>query len=319
MSRSPLVAALDIGGTKTSAALVDAGGRIVARAVVPTPTPAAAGADATLDAAAQLVRELTDQCGATLRAVGVGTAGVVDPGSGRILSSTDAISGWAGTDVGDGLRPRLGLPVAVDNDVHAHLIGELTSGLAVGKACVLLVAVGTGIGGSIAVDGRIHRGRGHVAGHLGHVPSPSGAGVPCTCGGAGHVEAVASGPALVRAYNRKSADLGAGTAADLTEVAARAAAGSDPVAAEIIRAGGTEIGHLVGGLVNVLDPHLVIVTGGVSDCGPSWWSALLAAAEDDVLPPIRTASPIDHLVVRSILGGDAPLLGAAHLARELAT
>lgn len=317
MSRSPFVAALDIGGTKTSAALVDADGRIVARAV--GPTPATAGTDSTLDAAAQLVRDLTDRCAVTVRALGVGTAGVVDPGNGRILSSTDAISGWAGTDVGNGLRRRLGLPVAVDNDVHAHLIGELTSGRAVGKACVLLVAVGTGIGGSIAVDGRIHRGRGHVAGHLGHVPSPSGTGVSCTCGGTGHVEAVASGPALVRAYNRRSVDLPAGPAADLTEVAARAAAGTDPVAAEIIRAGGTEIGHVVGGLVNVLDPDLVIVTGGVSDCGPSWWAALLAAAEADVLPPIRAVGPIGQLVVRSILGADAPLLGAAHLARGLAT
>jgi len=316
VTRSPLVAALDIGGTKTSAALVDAGGRIVARAV--GPTPATAGADASLDLAAQLVRDLRGGCGTTVCALGVGTAGVVDPSSGRILSSTDAISGWVGTDVGDGLRRRLGLPVAVDNDVHAHLIGELTSGAAVGKASVLLVAVGTGIGGSIAIDGRIHRGRGHVAGHLGHVPSASGAGVPCTCGGAGHVEGVASGPALVRAYNRRSADLPAGPAADLPEVAARAAAGTDPLAAEIIPAGGTEIGHLVGGLVNVLDPDLAIVTGGVSDCGRSWWSALLAAAEADVLPPIRAVGPIDELVVPSVLGADAPLLGAAQLARTLA-
>lgn len=318
-STSSFVAALDIGGTKISAALVDTSGSIVARVTVPT--PATAGAEATLDAAAQLVRDLTGVDGrvSTVQALGVGTAGVVDPGSGRILSATDAIDGWTGTGVGEGLRRRLGLAVAVDNDVNAHLIGELTSGRAVGRACVLLVAVGTGIGGSIAVEGRIHRGRGHVAGHVGHVPSASAAGVPCTCGGAGHVEAIVSGPALLRAYNRRVAELVAGTADTLEEVAERAAAGTDRVAAEIIRAGGTEIGHLVGGLVNVLDPDLVIVTGGVSDCGPSWWTALLSAAESDVLPPIRAASPIDQLVVRSILGADAPLVGAAQLARELAT
>ncbi len=316
MGRSPLVAALDIGGTKSSAALVDAAGRIVARVV--GPTPASAGADATLDSAARLVRDLIDtRDGSTaiVGALGVATAGVVDPRSGRILSATDAISGWAGTDVAEGLRRRLGLPIAVDNDVHAHLIGELTAGAAVGRACVLLVAVGTGIGGSLAVDGRIHRGHGRVAGHLGHVPSPSGAGVPCTCGGTGHVEAVASGPALVRAYNRRSARL----PADLADVAARATTGTDAVAADVIWAGGTEIGHLIGGLINVLDPDRVIVTGGVSACGPGWWAALLAAADADVLPPIRAAGPIRHLVVPSVLGADAPLLGAAELARTLAT
>lgn len=252
----------------------------------------------------------------TVRAVGVGTAGVVDPARGLILSATDAISGWAGTDVGGGLRRRLALVAAVDNDVHAHLIGELTAGAAVGKACVLLVAVGTGIGGSIAVDGRIHHGHGQVAGHLGHVPSPSGQQTPCTCGGTGHVEAVASGPALVRAYNRGFADGDSGAASTLAEVVERAATGTDLVASELIRAGGTEIGHLVGGLINVLDPDLVIVTGGVSACGSSWWSALLAAAQADVLPPIRAAGPIDHLVVPSVLGADAALLGAAQLARE---
>jgi len=312
---SPLVAALDIGGTKTSAALVEAGNRIVARAV--GPTPATAGADATLDAAAQLVRDLVDRCDgadATVRAVGVGTAGVVDPVGGRILSSTDAITGWAGTEVGDGLRRRLGLPVAVDNDVHAHLTGELAAGVAVARKCVLFVAVGTGIGGSIAVDGRIHRGHGQVAGHVGHVPSPSAAGVPCTCGGTGHVEAVASGPALVRAYNRRSDH----AARDHAEVAARAATGTDPLASEVIRYGGTEIGHLVGGLVNVLDPDLVVVAGGVSASGPDWWAALMTAAEADVLPPIRAAGPMDRLVVASLLGADAPLLGAAQLARERA-
>lgn len=316
MSSSPLVAALDIGGTKTSAALVDAGNRIVARAV--GPTQVTTGADATLDSAARLVRDLMDSYDASdaaVCAVGVGAAGVVDPGSGRILSATDAISGWAGTDVAAGLRRRLGLPVAVDNDVHAHLIGEVTAGAAVGKACVLLVAVGTGIGGSIAVDGKIHRGHGQVAGHVGHVPSPTGAGMPCSCGGTGHVEAVASGPALVRAYDRRSGHV----VVDLTEVAARAATGTDPVASELIRAGGTEVGHLVGGLINVLDPDLVIVTGGVTACGPSWWAALLAAADADVLPPIRAEGPIERLVVPSLLGADAPLLGAAQLARTLAT
>lgn len=316
MSSSPLVAALDIGGTKTSAALIDAGHRILARVV--GSTQATAGADATLDSAARLVRELIDRRDSgdgMVSAVGVGTAGVVDPAGGRILSATDAISGWAGTDVGAGLRRRLGLPVAVDNDVHAHLIGELAAGAAVGYACVLLVAVGTGIGGSIAVDGRIHRGHGQVAGHVGHVPSPTGAGVPCTCGGSGHVEAVASGPALVRAYNQRSAHLVNG----LAEVAERAVTGTDPVASEVLRYGGTEIGHLVGGLINVLDPDLVVVTGGVSASGPVWWAALLAAAEADVLPPIRAAGPIDQLVVASTLGADAPLIGAAQLARTLST
>jgi glucokinase len=310
------VAALDIGGTKTSAAVLDDAGRIAARAV--GPTPAGAGADAVLDGAARLVREVIGRCDASAAALGVGTAGVVDPGTGAILSSTDAITGWAGTDVAGGLRRRLRLPVAVDNDVHAHLAGELTAGPGAGKGCVVLVAVGTGVGGSIAIDGRIHRGHRHVAGHLGHVPSPSAGDMACSCGGTGHVEAVASGPAMVRAYNARSAHHASGPAADLREVAARAATGADERATSILADGGTEIGRLVGGLINVLDPDLVIVTGGVSESGPAWWAALLRAAGADLLPPARAAAPPESLVVRSILQADAALIGAAQIARERA-
>lgn len=310
MDAPQFVAALDIGGTKTSAAVLDPAGGIVARAV--EPTPVGAGAEAVLDKAARLVRDVIRRRDASVAALGVGTAGVVDPGTGAILSSTDAITGWAGTDVAGGLRRRLRLPVAVDNDVHAHLIGELTAGPAAGKGCVVLVAVGTGVGGSIAIDGRIHRGRRHVAGHLGHVPSPSAGDMACSCGGTGHVEAVASGPAMVRAYNARSAHHASG----LREVAARAATGADERATSILADGGTEIGRLVGGLVNVLDPDLVIVTGGVSDCGPAWWAALLRAAGADLLPPIRAAAPLESLVVRSVLRADAALIGAAQIARE---
>jgi glucokinase len=310
------VAALDIGGTKTSAALVDAAGRIVGRAT--GPTPAGADADAVLDTAAQLVRDVTGERGPALVALGAGTAGVVDPGSGRILSSTDAITGWAGTDVAGGLRRRLGLPVAVDNDVHVHLIGELTTRAPAEFSCVILVAVGTGVGGSIALGGRIHRGRRSVAGHLGHVPSPTAGATPCSCGGVGHVEAIASGPALVRAYNRWSEHEPAGPAVDLVEVAARAATGADPKATSVLEDGGTEVGRLIGGLVNVLDPDLVIVTGGVSGSGAAWWDAMLRAAWADLLPSIRAATPIDQVVVRSMLGADAALIGAARIAGERA-
>ncbi len=215
-----MVAAVDIGGTKIAAAAVTSDDRILSREIAVT--PATEGPDAVLALVADLVTRLVDRVG-PIDAVGVGTAGAVDPVGGRIVSATAAISGWTGTRVADGLAARLHLPVAVDNDVHAHLIGELTADPARSGQTVLLVAVGTGIGGSLAIHGRVHRGARHVAGHVGHVPIPGAEGCLCPCGGVGHAEAVASGPALVASYRRRTGD----ALADLVAVCERATDG-DP-------------------------------------------------------------------------------------------
>lgn len=336
-----LVVGVDIGGTKTSAGLVDSSGTLLA--VRTLPTPAAQGPAAVLDTAAGLVAEVASGAG-DVTAVGVGSAGVVDPRRGVIVSATGAIAGWAGTDLRGEVSRRLGLPVTVGNDVHAHALGEQWRGAAAGYADVLLVAVGTGIGASVVLGGRVLRGAHSVAGHAGYVPAAAAAGRPCPCGGHGHVEAVASGPALLAEYRARAASGAPGPAgvpgpvgvpgssgvtgpaavsepsvvsgsAGVTGLAdvARLAAQGDRIAVSVLTGGAAALGSTIGGLMNVIDPEVVVVGGGVAACGELWWQALREGIAAEVLPALREVP-----VGPAALGGDAALLGAARMALEVA-
>lgn len=308
------VAAVDIGGTKTAVGLVTEGGRLLHR--LTAATPAAEGPTAVLDTAVGLLGELDEQTGgqsdARPVAVGVGSAGVIDPRTGRVTAATDALRDWAGTPLRAELTRRLGLPVAVDNDVHAHALGEAWQGAARGRRDVLLVAVGTGVGGSLLLDGRVHHGAHQVAGHFGHLPVPAAAGRICGCGGHGHVEAVACGPALWAEYRRRAGSSADAEVTGLADVAARAAAGEE-LAAAVLAEGATALGQAIGGLANAVDPSLVLVTGGVSHCGESWWRPLRTAIVAQLLAPLREL-PVEP----GQLDGSAALFGAARLALDLA-
>lgn len=293
-----VVAALDIGGTKLAAALVARSGEIVDRRTVPT--PADAGGRAILAVASELVADLRAGSPAELVALGIGSAGVVDPVSGRVLAATDQLADWAGTDLTE-LGARWRVPVAAMNDVHAHALGEASA-----DGTMLFLAVGTGIGGAYVVDGAVLAGAHSVAGHAGHLPSVYADRTPCTCGGRGHLEAIASGPALVARYQELSGE----QAGDLRSVAERAAAG-DRVAGEVIEYGGAAVGSALGGLVNMLDPHVVVIGGGVAGLGMLWWNALRAGFRREALPRL-----VDVPVSAARLGSDAALIGAAKAAWE---
>jgi glucokinase len=329
-----LVAAVDIGGTKTSAGVVDPDGTLVRSAIAPT--PGSAGPDAVLGTVVRLVRGL----GADPLALGVGSAGVIDPARGVVVSATDVLAGWAGTDLRGRLAAELGLPVAVDNDVHAHALGETWRGAGRDVRDLLFVAVGTGIGASLVLGGRIHRGAHSVAGHAGHLPVAAAAGLRCTCGATGHLEAIAAGRAMLAAYrttttrtpdsaaeiDRRTGSrpnqphgaarpdpVGEPTLAgdqpeQLSEVDRRARA-DDRVARSVLAAGATALGSALGGLVNAVDPELVVIGGGVACCGEHWWRPLRSAFAAELLPALR------EIPVRpAALGADGALIGAARLA-----
>lgn len=304
MPTTETVAVVDIGGTKIAAALVDRDGGVVRRSEAPT--PARAGAGAVLSTASALVASLRDDAHRLL-ALGVGSAGVIDPVGGHVLGATDALPGWAGTDLRGELAARTGLATTVVNDVHAHALGESRYGAARGRRTALFVAVGTGVGGAFVLPGGTLVGANAAAGHVGHVPSAHARDLPCSCGATGHLEAIASGPALVREHTRRTGV----EVADLEAVVAAASAG-DAEAASVIRLGGLAVGATIGGLVNVLDPDVVVVGGGVVNAGDPWWAALVEGSAAELLPSLR-----DVEIVGSGLGGDAALLGAASLAWEL--
>lgn len=324
------VLALDLGGTKIRAALVhgaEAGGRAVAGAdgrrgaeaggrpgsgadgrggaprlehVAEVPTPASEGDEAILEAAAALGEQV--RRGAPVRAVGLSSAGVVDSARGRVTHATDSLTGWAGTDLVTPLTARLGAPVSALNDVHAHALGEARFGIGAGRGSLLLVAVGTGIGGGHVVEGRVQSGAHGAGGHVGHVPVAEAEGVLCSCGRTGHLEGLASGPGIVRLAARLGADA---SLADGRALAAAAAAG-DEVAREAYRLAGFATGRVIGGLLNVLDPEVVALTGGVHRAGPVWHEALAHGIAHDAMDVVA-----DTPVLPASAGEHAALLGAA--------
>lgn len=302
-SATEAVAALDIGGTKTAAALVSRRGEVLARASAPT--PGRAGSVAILETAAGLIHDLVAGAdGFTVRGLGVGSAGVIDPARGTVVGSTDVLVGWAGTPLADRLTTLTGLTTSVINDVHAHGLGDAAFGAAQGYSTVLFVGVGTGVGGAFITDGVVHAGARSAAGHIGHQPSVYAGSLVCSCGRLGHLEAIASGPGLHAEHARRSG----ATLDDFRAVVARAGQ-ADPVAREVVELGGAAVGSAIGGLINVLDPHAVVVGGGVSGAGEAWWAALHDAVRLEVIPSLD-GTP----VLESTLGSDAALVGAAALA-----
>ncbi|GKV71099.1 ROK family protein [Pseudarthrobacter sp. NCCP-2145] len=304
---------VDLGGTKTAAGVVSAADEVLFPATIPTLN--LAGSDAILDATAGLVSSLMGRARAEdldVAGVGVGSAGVIDAARGVVVSATDAILGWAGTALTAGLAARLGLPpssIQAVNDVHAHALGESWAGAAAGTASSLLVAFGTGVGGSLVLAGQPLLGHRFVGGHVGHFASPyafdGGTPVPCVCGGSGHVESIASGPAVRETYLRlggREED-----AADTRAVFALAGAG-ETTAIRAIKLGASAAGQAVGGLANVLDPEVVVVTGGLADAGEPWWQPMEHALRAELLPALG-GIPVLH----AKLGNAAAMVGAGRL------
>lgn len=320
------VIGVDLGGTKTAAGVVSSSGEVLFARTVPTLNRA--GGEAILGATAALIGSLVERAadaGLTVSGVGVGSAGVIDAAAGVVVSATEAIRGWAGTALAPGLSARIGLPVRAVNDVHAHALGEAWLGAAAGTSSSLLVAFGTGVGGSFVLGGSPVLGHRFVGGHVGHFASPlaivDGKPLPCVCGSAGHVEAVASGPAIHESFIR----LG-GSAAEATDTRSvfglangthddGAAAGSRgntaaarAAAFRAIELGATAAGQAVGGLINILDPETVVVSGGLADAGELWWKPMEAALRQELLAPLAAVP-----VVRAALGNSAAIVGAAKL------
>lgn len=298
-----VVVGVDLGGTKTAAAVVGPDGAATSP-VRRAATPAARGPEAVLDAVADLVRHVLDDAGVSgvigLRGLGVGTAGIVDVAGGRILSATASMPGWPGTDVARGLTARLGVPVTVQNDVDAHATGEAWVGAAAGASSALVVAVGTGIGGCLVLDGRPWRGAHGAAGEVGHVPAPGAEHLMCPCGRAGHLEAIGAGPGLLRHFR----SLG-GQAADSHEVVERAAL-HEVLARRALEDAARAVGRGVAGLVTALDPEVVVLTGGLVDIGEPWWAPMEAALRGELVDVLR-----DVPVRPAALGATAAIVGAA--------
>jgi glucokinase len=298
--------ALDIGGTKIAAGLVNRSGSVVQRVV--RATRAELGAPAILQTTIEAGKEVLDKAGRfglPVVAIGIGSAGQVNADLGAIAYASNNLPGWSGLHLAEEVRRGLGLVTFVDNDVNALALGEHHYGAGRGFQEALYLAVGTGIGGAVVRQGSIWRGSTWSAGEICHLVIDIDGTRRCSCGAMGHLEAYTSGPAMVQRYRDFS---GSPAKLDLKQVAELARQG-DAHARHAIAEGATILGTALGGVLNVLDPELVVVGGGVPEIGDLWWSHLENALRANPMPgPARVA------LRRAALGVDAVLSGAAWLA-----
>jgi len=295
---------VDLGGTKMAVALVTADG-VVSHLMV-EPTPARSGPARVIADLVALVGRVRARAEQPVGWIGVAAAGAVDPATGTIVGATDAISDWAGTRLAEALRRELllaeSVPVIVNNDVDAHAIGESWMGAARLATSLLMVTVGTGIGGAIVVDGVPRRGAHHRSGDIGHIPVAEAQGVRCSCGRLGHVEGVGSGPGLRRLYLALG---GNDRAVDARAVVERAR-NDDPIAVLAVATSARAVGRAIAGAVATLDPLVVVVGGGLGLSGEPWWSAMEGSLRAELVDGLAGLQ-----VMPSALGDVSGVIGAS--------
>lgn len=311
-----LTIGIDVGGTKIAGGVVDPTGRIVDRLRTATPC---GGAEAVEDGIAEVAVALRDRHDAV--GVGLAVAGLVDEKRSTMrfapnLPMTDR-------PLRESVSARVGLPVVVENDANAAAWGEYRFGGGRGVDDVVLLTVGTGLGGGIVLDGRLLRGAFGGAAELGHVRLvPDG--LPCGCGRNGCWEQYTSGSALVREAKALASgdphraarllELSEGSVAAIDgRMVSTAAAEGDPAARELFARLGRWLGEGISLVADVLDPAAVVVGGGVCEAG----DLLLEPARQSFAKTLSMAGHRPHLkILAAQLGNDAGILGAADLARQ---
>jgi glucokinase len=303
---------IDIGGTKIAAGVVTAEGVIVDRALVPTPM---GEEHATISAMRAVIEELRERH-PTVDAIGVGAAGLVEWPSGRIR--------WAPHNAYRQLPLRrllyeaTGLPTVVDNDANAAAWAEARHGAGAGSDHMVLLTVGTGIGGGLVLDGHVYRGSSGLGAEVGHMTvDPDGD--PCDCGNVGCLEAMASGSALGRAGRRAAeadpggrlARLAGGPEKVTGELVFQAAQEGDATAVQLFERLGFWLGVGIGSLVTIFDPELVVIGGGLVQTGDLLLKPARASMERYAFGLVHRELPP---VVPARLGADAGMVGAASLA-----
>jgi glucokinase len=308
---------VDLGGTSLRAAVIEAAsGRLYA--VHKCPTPNRAGPLAVITAICELVNKSVSASGFTpeqIGGVGVGIPGLVDLDRGLALLLPNIPGDWPNIPLRDNLQQALPWPVHLINDVRAMTLAEWTFGAGRGADTIACYAIGTGIGGGVVINGRLHLGISGSAGELGHQVVEMN-GLPCNCGGRGCLEMYACGPAIAAraaqaVIQRRPTSMGERVNYDLNrinvELVLQAALDGDGIARDIFELAGSYIGMAVANTLLTISPRKVVFGGGVMAAGDLLLDAVRRMVRERVF--LMPAGQVDICLAE--LGGDAGLIGAA--------
>jgi fructokinase len=293
---------IDLGGTKIEGAIVDPGHAYRAERRARIPTESARGYDHIIRRVVAVVERLEQDSG--LRrppVIGVGTPGAIEPDSG-MMKNANTVS-LNGRRLAADLSLALGVEARLANDANCFALAEATLGAARGRAVVLGLIIGTGVGSGIVVEGRVLHGRHGIAGEWGHNPI-RGEMTPCYCGRMGCVETVISGPALERFYEARTDQRVA-----LPEIVRRAGTGDGDAAATLGRLR-VKFGEAIAAVINILDPDAIVIGGGVGNIADLYDYRMREEIRRHLFnPTLRTE------LLRPTLGDSAGVFGAALLSR----
>lgn len=318
--REPPVLAVDLGGTKILAALVSSQGAVIAREYCPTlagegPQPVTNRILSTIDCL--LGKESISP--SQLHSIGIAAAGIIDAERG-LISSSPNLPGWHDILLRDIVGEKYGVKTFLVNDASAAALGEYHFGAGEGVQNLIYLTVSTGIGGGIIIDGKLYIGACGSAGEIGHMTIDVN-GPKCNCGDVGCLETLASGTAVAREAVRR---ISQGEKSSLTEIVSgkleditaekveEAAVGGDSLASEVILAAATYLGVGMVNLVNIFNPEMIIVGGGMAKMG----DRLLNPARQLVMERAFQLPAQAVCIVPAQLGDDAGVIGAAVFARQ---
>ncbi|UOF91334.1 ROK family glucokinase [Fodinisporobacter ferrooxydans] len=306
---------IDLGGTNIKAAAVTGKGTIVAK--IEWPTEADKGADHVIKRMQEMARTVVANAGwqwSDVCGLGIGLPGFLDHEAGVVEQLVNLH--WRNVPILDIMKKDLGIPVYFDNDANAAAIGEAWVGGGQGFEHVVAVTIGTGIGGGIIIDGRIHRGANGMCGEIGHLVMYPQQGRRCNCGKIGCLETISSATAILQSAVEA---LAAGVPTRLAEIpidqlttkdVVDLAKSGDPLANEIIKRAMETLGFALSYIGNTLNPQRFVIGGGVSKAGAILFDLIQKGFEDAALSRVVEACKI----VPATLGNDAGVIGAAKLA-----
>ncbi|MCY3916460.1 MAG: ROK family protein [Chloroflexi bacterium] len=297
------VIGIDLGGSKIALGLVNPRDEIIARRRIDTESEAGLGS--VIERIAVEIEAL--QAGRRVDAVGIGAPGPVDHVSGDLLTLVN-LPGISNSPFRRALQERISLPVALDHDAKVAALGEFHFGAGSGRESMIYIVIGTGVGAAIIYQGRLIYGESNSAGESGHMTvDPNGH--RCHCGSRGCLETYTSGPALAKHYTAAT-----GEAISGAEVGKRAL-DDDEIARALLRAAGRALGVAIASLAMTLNIELFVIGGGVVQAGDLLLDAARSSLKDYAFPAVSA-----RIQVRaSTMGEDAPILGAAWLARRQLT